>query len=174
MRRYKNTSNIHFCMPFYDSWYWKLVGYLGAIACISIVCIALYFPVIKPNIEERNSAIHRIEQHHIDYSYGDVSEFSTHSNAYSQGQKYDGKIVSFTGRVGEIRGTISGEYGESVISIDSDISNEWCADCGVNDITDTDLEQMFTKGDKVIVTGEVYHNSWVIELRYCKIELCND
>lgn len=159
---------------FYDSWYWKLIGYIGAIIILLIACVVLCFPVIKPNIEEQNTIVSRIEQKDVDYSYEDVSEFSTHTDAYSQAQEYDGKIVSFTGCVSTIRGTISGEYGESVISIDSAILHEWCADCEINDITEVDLEQMFSEGDKVTVIGEVYRNDWVIVLRNCKVELCDN
>lgn len=155
---------------FFNSWYWKLIGFIGAVIVLIVVAIALYFPVIKQNLERHNSVVSRIEQSDVDYSYGDVSEFSSHSDAYKQCQEYDGKIVSFTGLVGTIRGTLDGEYGESVVSIYSEVLNERCADCGINDLTETDLEQTFKKGDKVIVTGEVYHSSWVIELRNCKIE----
>ena len=139
-----------------------------------IVCVVLYFPVIKPNIEEQKSIVSRIEQTDVDYSYGDISEFSTHSNAYLQAQEYDGKIVSFTGCVSTIRGSISGEHGESVISIDSAILDKWCADCEINDMTKADLEQMFSEGDKVTVIGEVYHSGWVIVLRNCKVELSDN
>ena len=158
----------------YYSWYWKVVGFVGAIIFILIACAVLYFPVIKPNIEEQKLVVSRIEQMDIDYSYGDISEFSTHSNAYSQAQKYDGKIVSFTGCVSTIRESMSGEYGESIISIHSEVSNEWCANCSVNYITEADLGQKFKEGDKVTVTGEVYHSAWVIELRNCKVELCDN
>ncbi len=159
---------------FYDSWYWKLVGFVGVILFISIACVVLYFPVIKPNVEAQKLVVSRIEQMDIDYSYGDISEFSTHSNAYSQAQKYDGKIVSFTGCVSTIRGSMSGEYGESIISIHSEVSNEWCVDCGVNSISEADLGQRFKEGDKVTVVGEVYRSDWVIVLRNCKVELCNN
>lgn len=169
MRKHKNSFS-YFFVPFYNIWHWKLIGFVGAIIVILVVCAVFYLPVAKPNIEKQKSIISQIEQNNVDYSYGDVSEFSTHSNAYSQAQSYDGKIVTFTGRVGVIRGTLSGEYGESVISINSDVSDEWCADCGVNDITEADLEKKFKEGDKVTVTGEVYHSAWVIELRNCKIE----
>lgn len=174
MRKHKSTSNICFYVPYYDSWYWKFIGSVCAVLIILISCVILYFPVIKPNLEQQRSVLAQIEQGNADYVYGDVSEFSTHSNAYSQTQKYDGKIVSFTGRVGEIRETFDGEYGKSIISLDSDTLNEWCADCGINDIAVTDLEQMFSEGDKVVVIGEVYHSSWVIVLRNCRIELCDD
>lgn len=155
---------------FYGSWYWKFEGFIVAVLLILVACIVLYFPVIKPNMEKQNLIISRIEQMDVDYSYGDISEFSTQSNAYSQAQEYDGKIVSFTGCVGVIRETIDGEYGKSVISIDSNISNKWCADCEINDITATELEQKFREGDKVSIIGEVYRNSRVIVLRNCKVE----
>lgn len=155
---------------FYDSWYWNFIGFIGAIIFLLLARAVLYFPVIKPNIEQQNAIVSRIEQKDVDFSYGDISEFSTHSNAYSQAQEYDGKIVSFTGYVSTVRGSLDGEYGDCVVSIDSAISGEWCADCGINDITDTEFEQQFTEGDKVIVIGEVYHSAWVIGLRNCKIE----
>lgn len=157
-----------------DSWFWKILGFIGAIIFIVVMCIVSYFPVIKPNIEHQENIVSKIEQGVVDFSYEDVSEFSTHSNAYSQAQKYDGKIVSFTGYVSTIRGTIDGEYGESVISVDSTISNEWCANCEINDITKEDLEQMFCEGDKVTIIGEVYRGNWVIVLRNCKVEFCEE
>lgn len=160
--------------PYVDSWFWKIIGFIGAIIFIIVMCVVLYFPIIKPNIEHQQDIVSKIEQGEVDFSYEDVSEFSTHSNAYSQAQEYDGKIVSFTGCVSTVRGNLDGEYGDSIVSIDSVISGEWCADCGINDITDTEFEQQFAEGDKVLVIGEVYHSSWVIGLRNCKIEPCDN
>ncbi len=117
-----------------------MIDFIGAIVLIEILCVIMYFPVIKPNIEHQNGFISQIEQGNADFVFGDVSEFSTHSNTYSQAQKYDGKIVIFTGCVSTFRGTVDGEYGASIISIDSDVLNVWCADCGVNDIVEEDLE----------------------------------
>lgn len=116
MRKQRRVFKWHFYTPY--SCYYDLLGLLGALLCVFVVFpSALYFPVIKPNIEQQKSVKSQIEQNIIDYSYVDVSEFSSHSNAYKQCQEYDGKIVSFTGLVGTIRGTLDGEYGESVVSI---------------------------------------------------------
>ena len=163
-----------FYILFYDSWYWKLIGFIGAVIVLIVAAIALYFPVIKPNLEQHNSIVSRIEQRDADYSYGDISEFSTHSNAYLQAQEYDGKIIEFTGCVSTIRGSIDGEYGESVISIDSITLDEWCANCEVNNLTKAELEQILHDGDKVTIIGEVYRSDWVIVLRNCKVELCEN
>jgi len=152
-----------------------IIATIQAMIVLLIICALLYFPVIKPNIERQNTIKSKIEQNIVDSSYGDVSEFSTPSNCYDQCKAFDGKIVSFTGIVGDVREAYeNGEYGESVISIDSEITGEWCADCGINDVTEEELMKMFSEGDKVTVVGEVYHCLTVIELRNCKIELCDD
>ena len=175
MYRSRKTSHFRYFLPYE----YRVFGYIGAFLLVFIILPAVcYFPIIKPNIEKKTETVSKIEQGDVDVVFGDISEFVTHETAYAMAQEYDGKTVRFTGYVTGFRKPFDHEiYDDGIIKINSESNlndNLTLAYCGVEDITETDLAQLFAEGDKVVIVGEVYNSDYgVICLRYCKIERYN-
>ena len=70
----------------FDGWYYKIIGTILAFVGVFVVIPILTIPQEKSVKEHRQTIESRIEQGDIDYTFGDVSELTSHSTASSQGR----------------------------------------------------------------------------------------
>lgn len=157
----------------FDGWYYKIIGTILAFVGVFVVIPILTIPQEKSVKDHRQEIASRIEQGDIDYTFGDISEITS----YSQGEKYKGKIISFTCLVGYSSDMLSGSYSGLVVK--SEITGKYLAECMLSapnvkdNIKAAELKKMFNEGDKITVIGEVdsggYRN---LQLFNCKFIKC--
>ena len=162
----------------FDGWYYKIIGTILAFVGVFVVIPILTIPQEKSVKEHRQTIESRIEQGDIDYTFGDVSELTSHSTASSQGRKYEGKIVSFTCVVGYSSDDLEGPYSGLVIK--SEVTGEYLAKCKLtapnikDNLKAAELDKLFSEGDKITVIGEVDGGSYGdLILNNCKLVKCS-
>lgn len=161
-----------------DGWYYKIIGTILAFVGVFVVIPILTIPQEKSVKEHRQTIESRIEQGDIDYTFGDISEITSYSTSYSQGEKYKGKIISFTCLVGYSSDMLSGSYSGLVVK--SEITGKYLAECMLSapnvkdNIKAAELKKMFNEGDKITVIGEVDSGGYGnLQLFNCKFIKCS-
>lgn len=154
---------------------YRINGAILLVVSLLVASAVLYFPVIRPNLQKRAEDVSKMEQGIVDYTFGDVSEFAQFDDC-TDGGKYDGKVVSFTGKLTFVGHCSSsrGEQGKSLVAVRSiDAPDRYSADCSMLDMDVEEVENNFKRGDKVRITGVVCGYFYNVRLEHCKIEHCD-
>lgn len=77
---------------------YRINGAILLVISLLVASAVLYFPVIRPNLQKQAEDVSKMEQGIVDYTFGDVAEFAQFDDC-TDGGKYDGKVVSFTGKL---------------------------------------------------------------------------
>lgn len=154
---------------------YRINGAILLVVSLLVASAILYFPVIRPNLQKQAEVKEKIEQGIVDYTFGDVSEFAQFDDC-RDGGKYDGKVVSFTGKFVVVSNCSASmeEYEVSSVAVRSiDAPDRYRADCSMLDMDVEEVENNFKRGDKVRITGVVCGYFYNVRLEHCKIEHCD-
>ena len=165
----------------FDGWYYKIIGTILAFVGVFVVIPILLLPQTTASDKHTKEVLNRIDQGDIDYTFGDVSELASCFTTNEQGEKYKGKIVSFTCIVSYI-GEETYDDCHPGMSLESEKTGRILANCRVAIPNKTrystvgELKAQFNEGDEITVIGEVAGGGGgygALNIDNCKVVKCS-